>query len=100
MIQLASASKKKKKKGKKKKKSAKDKSEQEKPLHRRVVLSGSDQLTMQVSTSQEERSPSPVVRKKSKKSKKSEETLEINIKNNQTSNHLTVLHQVLPELAI
>jgi len=62
----------------------KDKAESEKPLHRRVVLSGRDQLTMQVSTSQEERSPSPVVKKRSKKRKdlsESLEPLEINIKN-------------------
>jgi len=70
MLQLASASKKKnKKKGKKKKKSSKDKIDNEKPLHRRVMLSGKDQLTMQLSTSQEERSPSPVNKKKSKKSR-------------------------------
>ena len=83
MLQLASK-KKNKKKGKKKKKSSKDKLEITSPLHRRVVLSGKDKLTMQVSTSQEERSPSPVSKKKLKKSKdlpEVAETLKINIRN-------------------
>ena len=93
MLQLASASKKKnKKKGKKKKKSSKDKVESEKPLERRVVLSGRDGLTMQLSTSQEERSPSPVSKKKYKRTRAPSsggETLEIKIKNNSNDRNET-----------
>merc|ERR1712062_233780 len=48
-------------------------------------MGGRDQLTMQVSTSQEERSPSPVVKKRSKRKKavvsETLESMEINIKN-------------------